>query len=75
MQILIQMESSIVKVKLPTGGVTTGMRGIFSKMVKNIMAMEQMQMEKDILQMGNMLTEYMVVSYTKMEQNQKAEYM
>ena len=75
MQILIQMESSIVKVKLPTGGVTTGMRGIFFKMVKNIMAMVQMQMEKDILQMGNMLTEYMVVSYTKMEQNQKVEHM
>ena len=72
---LMQMKFFIAKEKLLIGGSMMVKRGIFSKMVRNIMAMAQMQMEKDILQMGNMLTEYMVVSYTKMEQNQKVEHM
>ena len=72
---LMQMKFFIAKEKLPIGGSMMVKRGIFSKMGRNTMAMAQMQMEKDILQMENMPTEYMAVSYTKMEQNQKAEYM
>ena len=72
---LMQMKFFIAKEKLLIGGSMMVKRGIFSKMVRNIMAMAQMQMEKDILQMENMPTEYMAVSYIKMEQSQKAEYM